>query len=78
VQLHHKKENKMITIKQIHSMRWGDAEHTCVGLTADTETGDGETLGTPYNDTSIIWADVQAFPIANISEYVIPIEESGV
>ena len=57
-------------IKQIHSMFWGDADHTCVGLTADTSTGTNELIGTPYNETSIIWDAVKAFPVDQIAEYV--------
>jgi len=56
-------------IKKIHSMQWGNIEKTGVCLVADTDTGDNEEIGTPYNKTSIIWADVQAFPIEEIQPF---------
>ena len=61
-------------IKQIHSMFWADADHTCVGLVADTNTGTNETIATPYNETSIIWNAVKEFSVDQITEYVGPVE----
>jgi hypothetical protein len=64
-------------IKKIHSMRWATADNTFVGLIADTDTGNNESIGTPYNDTSIIWEAVRAFPVDQIAEYVEPtVDES--
>ena len=60
-------------IKKIHSMFWATAEHDTVGLNADTDTGDDQLIGTPYNETSIIWEAVQAFPVDQIAEYAAPI-----
>ena len=59
-------------IKLIHSMCWGNADHTAVGLNADTDTGINEEIGTPYDATSIIWDAVRAFPVGDIVEYVAP------
>lgn len=50
-------------------MWWGDAAKTSVGLVADTDQGNELTIGTPYDVTSIIWSAVQAFPVAQITEY---------
>jgi len=61
-------------IKIIHSMRWATPDHTFVSIVADTDTGNNESIGTPYDSTSIIWDAVQAFPIDQIDEYVDPIE----
>lgn len=63
-------------IKQIHSMFWADVEHTAVGLNADTDEGNNLLIGTPYNDTSIIWDAVRAFPADQIAEYVEPVVEA--
>jgi hypothetical protein len=61
-------------IKQIHLMQWGDEEKTVVRVVADTDRGNNEEIGTPYNAESIIWADVQAFPVEEIADYA-PITE---
>jgi hypothetical protein len=60
-------------IKIIHSMRWATPDQTFVALVADTDTGDNEEIGTPYNGTSIIWEAVQAFPVNEIAAYVDPV-----
>jgi hypothetical protein len=62
-------------IKKIHSMRWATEDKTFVGLIADTNTGNNESIGTPYNDTSIIWDAVRAFPVDQIAGYIEPIAE---
>lgn len=59
-------------ILQIHSMFWADEAQTCVGLIADTDTGTEQLIGTPYDETSIIWADVSVFPVEEIAAYVPP------
>ena len=59
-------------IKQIHSMRWATPDQTFVVLFADTDTGNNEEIGTPYDSTSIIWVAVQAFPESQIAAYVEP------
>jgi hypothetical protein len=66
-------------IKKIHSMRWATPEKTFVGLVADTDTGDNESIGTPYSPESIIWDAVREFPVEQISDYVEPpaIEEDA-
>jgi hypothetical protein len=63
-------------IKKIHSMRWATPDNTFVGLIADTDTGNNESIGTPYDNTSIIWDAVRAFPVDQIAEYVEPVIES--
>jgi hypothetical protein len=60
-------------IKKIHSMRWATEDKTFVGLIADTDTGNNESIGTPYNNTSIIWDAVRAFPADQIAPYVEPV-----
>jgi hypothetical protein len=55
-------------IKKIHSMKWTE-DKSYVVLIADTGTGDSEEIATPYNETSIIWADVQAFPVDQIQPF---------
>jgi len=60
-------------IKQIHSMRWATPDQAFVVLFADTDTGNNEEIGTPYNGTSIIWEAVQAFPVNEIAAYVEPV-----
>jgi hypothetical protein len=62
-------------INLIHSMWWADEAHTAVGLIADTDNGSNLTVGTPYNETSIIWADIQAFGEENIAPYTPPAPE---
>lgn len=62
-------------VKKIHNMQWADPEHKYVRLVADTDSGDNETIGTPYGEASIIWAAVQAFPVNQIAEYVPPVVE---
>lgn len=57
-------------IIQIHSMCWANPEHTAVQIYADTDTGTNESIGTPYDTSSIIWEKVSAFPISEITEYV--------
>jgi hypothetical protein len=64
-----------INIKTIHSMRWGSAAHDVVVLDADTDTGDHEQIGTPYDETSIIWEAVSAFPVDQIQPFVPPESE---
>lgn len=65
-------------ITKIHSMWWGDADNTSVGLIADTDQGINLTIGTPYDTTSIIWDAVHAFPVDQIADYVAPaFEESN-
>ena len=56
-------------------MRWATPDHTFVVLFADTDTGNNEEIGTPYNGTSIIWEAVQAFPVNEIAAYVEPPQE---
>lgn len=51
-------------------MQWGDENHTCVGLTADTNAGDNVQIGTPYNDMSIIWNAVKSFPVNEIAAFI--------
>lgn len=53
-------------------MRWATPDRTYVGLIADTDTGNNENIGTPYDSTSIIWEAVQAFPVNEIAPYVEP------
>ena len=53
-------------------MRWATPDQTFVVLFADTDTGNNEEIGTPYNGTSIIWEAVQAFPVNEIAAYVEP------
>lgn len=61
-------------IKKIHSMRWATADKTYVCLFADTNTGNNEEIGTPYNNTSIIWDAIKLFPTDQIAAYVAPVE----
>jgi hypothetical protein len=61
-------------IKKIYSMHWATPDNTYVGLIADTDTGNNEDIGTPYNETSIIWDAVRAFPVDQITPYVPPPE----
>lgn len=56
-------------IKKIHLMQWGNAEKTGVRLIADTDAGDNKEIGTPYDETSIIWGAVQAFPVDEIQPF---------
>ena len=60
----------MIKIKKIHSMQWGDESKNSVLLIADTNTGDFETISTAYNANSIIWVEINTFPIDRIAAYV--------
>ena len=62
-----------MNIITIHTMWWGDADRTVVGLIADTDEGTNLKIGTPYGTSSIIWEAVQAFPVNQIAEYVEPI-----
>lgn len=62
-------------IKKIHSMHWATEDKSFVGLVADTDTGNNEEIGTPYDETSIIWDSVRDFPVDQIGEYVAPPEE---
>ena len=64
-------------IKKIHSMRWATEDKTFVVLIADTDTGNNEEIATPYDNTSIIWNAVQAFPVDQIADYVEPVIESN-
>ena len=57
-------------VTKIHSMWWGDAAKTSVGLIADTDEGNELTIGTPYDTSSIIWDAVRAYPADQIAEYV--------
>ena len=57
-------------------MRWATPDNTFVGLVADTDTGNNESIGTPYDNTSIIWEAVQAFPLDQIAKYVEPVIEN--
>lgn len=60
-------------ITQIKKMWWGDEAQTVVGLVADTsDEGTDLQIGTPYDETSIIWEAVQAFPQNQIEAYVAP------
>lgn len=59
-------------IKKIHSMHWATPDKAYVGLVADTNTGNNESIGTPYSEESIIWDAVKAFPVDQIGEYVAP------
>jgi hypothetical protein len=63
-------------IKKIHSMRWATADNTFVCLFADTNTGNNEEIGTPYDNTSIIWDAVKSFPTDEIAAYVAPVIET--
>lgn len=63
-----------MNIKLIYSMQWASEDRTTVKITADTDTGDREEIFTPYNNTSIIWDAVQAFPADQIAEYVPPVQ----
>lgn len=65
-------------IKEIYSMRWATPDQTFVVLVADTDTGNNEEIGTPYDSTSIIWEAVQAFPVTEIAAYVEPEHEENV
>ena len=58
-------------------MRWATPDNTFVGLIADTDTGDNESIGTPYDETSIIWDAVRAFPAEQITPYVEPVIENN-
>lgn len=60
-------------ILQIKRMWWGDEKQTLVCLIADTDEGTGLTIGTPYDERSIIWTDVQAYPKELIEPYVVPV-----
>jgi hypothetical protein len=51
-----------MVVTKIYYMYWDNPEHTTVGLLADTNEGDNLLIGTPYNDTSIIWDAVSAYP----------------
>ena len=64
-----------IEVKKIYEMKWATEEKTYVILIADTNTGDGEEIATPYSEESIIWDAVRAFPVDQIGEYVAPPEE---
>lgn len=59
-------------IKKIYEMRWCDEEKAYVLLKADTDTGDNEEIATPYDERSIIWDAVKAFPVDQIGAYVPP------
>jgi hypothetical protein len=61
-------------IKKIHSMTWSE-DGIYVVLFADTNEGDNLQIATPYNETSIIWDAVRAFPVDQIQPYVAPVEE---
>ena len=61
-------------ITKIHSMWWGDEAKTSVGIIADTDQGNNLTIGTPYDASSIIWGEVQAFPVDQIADYSPPVE----
>ena len=63
-------------IKKIHSIRWATSDNTYVRLIADTDTGNNEEIATPYDQTSIIWDAVRAFPIDQITAYVEPVIQS--
>ena len=56
-------------IKNIHSMKWKNVEHTLVGLVADTDTGDNEYFMAFYDEASPIWDSLKEFPVKNIAEY---------
>lgn len=51
-------------IGNIVTMKWGDASKTGVIV----ETDDGQLIGTPYSEESIIWDKVQAFPVDQIAD----------
>lgn len=57
-------------IYKIHSIQWSNVDHTSVFVVADTNQGNGLSIGTPYDKSSIIWDSVKAFPLENIAEYV--------
>lgn len=59
-------------------MTWENSNKTRVMLIADTNTGSGEEISTPYNETSIIWNDVKQFPTEEIREFVPPTEVTNV
>lgn len=62
-------------IKKIHSVTWGNVDHTGVVLIADTDTGDNQTIGTTYGPESIIWDTLKTFPVDQIAPYVEPVIE---
>jgi hypothetical protein len=64
-------------IKNIHSMRWATPDNTFVCLFADTDTGNNQEIGTPYNETSIIWDAVRGFPVEQIADYIAPAVEEA-
>lgn len=60
---------------KIHEMRWGNEDKTFVYLVADTNTGNNELISTPYNEESIIWGAVEAFPVEDIQPMQIVVNE---
>jgi hypothetical protein len=50
----------------IHEMRWANVEKNSVYMVADTNTGERELIGTPYNAESIVWSAVRQYPVDQI------------
>lgn len=66
-------------LTQIKSMRWSNEDHTEVCLVADiADDEENASIGTPYDERSIIWADVQAFPKELIEPYTPPIVDETI
>lgn len=57
---------------KINEMRWADIDQTTVRLVADTNTGNGEVIYTPYSADSIIWDAVRAYPADQILQMLPP------
>ena len=57
-------------IKNIHSMKWKNVEHTLVGLVADTDMGDNKYFMAYYIEASPFWDYLKEFPVKNIPENV--------
>lgn len=60
---------------KIHEMRWANEDKAFVYLVADTNTGNNELISTPYNEESIIWDAVRAFPVEDIQPMQIVVTE---
>lgn len=65
-------------ITKIHSMQWADEAKSVVCLTANTDTGNMQSIGTPYDTTSIIWDVISTFQINQIADYVALVENADV
>lgn len=67
----------MINIHLIRTMAWANEDQSLVLLCADTDTGQGESIMTPYSEESIIWEAVKAFPVDQIEPFV-PVQSEEV